>query len=139
MKGKTKQSEKNKSRFVGIRFTEEEFALILQKSEKFAQKNISEYIRKHLLGGKFYVEIHDPVFEKINIVVSGYTEQIKKIGRNYNQVVRYLQAKHPPQETKILLERLEKMTEIILKNTTAFDKISKQILQYYDSKNQQKQ
>jgi len=137
MSKKTKQSE-NKIRRVNLRLTEEEYTLILQNSEKFAQKNISNYVRKHLLGQKMNVRTYDETGEKFNIALRSYTDQIKKIGRNYNQVVRYLQAKHPPQETKILLEKLEKLTEMLLKNSAQMDEISKKILHYYDSKNQQK-
>ncbi|MDR0437207.1 MAG: hypothetical protein LBH22_02760 [Bacteroidales bacterium] len=138
MQRKPKPSE-NKSRRVNLRLTEKEYALILQRAEQFGQKDISRYVRKHLFNQKMYVETHDTTGEKFNIAVCTYTQQIRKIGQNYNQITRYLQANWSPEDTKMLLREIEKMTKIILKYTVSLNEIAKKALEYYDRINQQKQ
>jgi len=129
----------NKSRRINIRFTEEEYQLILQRSEKYALKNISIYVRKHLFNQKMHVFIHDTTGENFNIAICDYTQQIRKIGQNYNQLVRYLQAHRSPEDTKMLLTKIEEQMEIALKYTASLNEIAKKALDYYERINQQKQ
>ena len=130
---KKRNLSENKIRRINLRLTEEEYDLIVQRSEQFAQKNISIYVRKHLLGKKMYVETYDTTGEKFNIAVSSYTDQIKRIGRSYNQAVRYLQAHRSPEDTKLLLNEIEKMTDTLLKNTASLSEIAKKALTHFET------
>ena len=64
-----------KERFVGLRFTEEQYS-VLEHNAKAAQLSVSEYIRRSI--------IHDEheILEELR--------KINKVGSNLNQIARHL-------------------------------------------------
>ena len=75
-----------KERFVGLRFTEEQYS-VLEHNAKAAQLSVSEYIRRSVTGQKipvFHPIIHDEheILEELR--------KINKVGSNLNQIARHL-------------------------------------------------
>ena len=74
-----------KDRFVGLRFTEEQYS-VLEHNARQARLSVSEYIRRAVLKQKipaFQPIIHDEheILEEL--------KNINKIGNNLNQIARY--------------------------------------------------
>lgn len=74
-----------KDRFVGLRFTEEQY-YVLEHNARQARLSVSEYIRRAVLGQKipmFQPIIHDEheILEELR--------NINKVGNNLNQIARY--------------------------------------------------
>lgn len=82
-----------RSRFVGIRFTEEEFEKIGVMMENYGYKSISQFVRdllfkKQLQTHREVVVVTDKAFrDRMNNLIF----QIRKLGVNYNQVVTVYQ------------------------------------------------
>ena len=75
-----------KGRFVGLRFTEEQYA-VLERNAKNAQMSVSEYIRRSVTSQKI------PVFQPIIHDEHEILEELKKInkvGSNLNQIAKHL-------------------------------------------------
>lgn len=75
-----------KDRFVGLRFTEEQYA-VLERNAKNAQMSVSEYIRRSVTSQKI------PVFQPIIHDEHEILEELKKInkvGSNLNQIAKHL-------------------------------------------------
>jgi len=130
-----KNKEQNKEKVVVTRLSFDEHSLIMEKATKYSGGNLSKYVRTLLLNKKVNVRIYDETGDKFCIAIGNFAQHIKKIGVNHNQIARFIQAKHPPQETKILLEEANKAYSQVLECTAEILKISKKIQQHYDSKN----
>jgi hypothetical protein len=133
MKEKNQKSNV-KSKWLTIRVNEEERTLVLENLKKIGYKNLSEYVRNCLLHQKIKVEATDTSAQNFADAVSKYTTQLKKIGQNFNQIVRYLQAKHSPDETKKLLADAKIQLENANKNSEYTLQIAKKTEQYYAKK-----
>lgn len=82
---KKKETPPAKDRFVGLRFTEDEYS-VLEYKAKQAQLSVSEYIRRCVADKKipeFQPIIHDEheILEEL--------KKINKVGNNLNQIARY--------------------------------------------------
>jgi hypothetical protein len=133
---KQKKKMETKIKRITIRLTEDEHALVLQNSKKIGQKMLSQYARNCLLKHKIQVETTDISAQNFTDRVSFYTTQLKKIGQNFNQIVRYLQAKHSPDETKKLLFDAKSELEKVTENSEYVVQVAKKIEQYYTKKQQ---
>lgn len=79
-------------------------------------KSKSEYMRKKMLDENFKVEAVDQSFLDIVDVVYKYLAELNKIGVNYNQVTKVLNSPHSPAKGSVMLEKLQKLSEEILRN-----------------------
>ena len=103
----------------------------MKNSKKIGQKKLSEYARNCLLFQKIQVETTDVSAQNFADGINKYTTQLKKIGHNFNQVVRYLQAKHSPEETGKRLAISKNELEKANKNSEYVVQIAKKVEQYY--------
>jgi len=133
MARKKQHEVQNRTKIVKIRLTESERDLIENKSERQGI-NMSKYIRFLLLNKEIPVRIYDETGDKFCITIGNFTQQIKKIGVNHNQIVRKVQAKHSPEEAKKMLNDIAIAYSEVLKLTGEIFKISQKIQQHYDSK-----
>jgi hypothetical protein len=131
---KEKEKLEGRSRRITVRLTTGEHEKVMQNSKKIGQKKLSEYARNSLLKHKIQVETTDISAQMFVDRISFYTTQLKKIGRNFNQVVRYLQAKHSPEETEKLLFDAKSELEKATKNSEYVVQVAKKIEQYYTKK-----
>jgi hypothetical protein len=129
-----KEKNENKGRPITIRLSADEYEKVLKNSQKTGQKNLSEYARKCLLHQKIQVETIDISVQNFVDRINFYTTQLKKIGQNFNQVVRYLQAKHSPEETEKLLSDARIELENANKNCEYVVQIADKIERYYVKK-----
>jgi len=138
MARKSKKETLNRTKIVKIRLTQAERDLMEKKAAESTDGNLSEYIRTLLLNKKIPVEVYDTTAENANIAINNFTKHIRKIGINYNQIARFIQAKYSSEEAKMLLGKGNKLMGEVRDYTVAIYKILAKIERYYDSKNQQK-
>ena len=75
-----------KERFVGLRFTEEQYS-VLEHNAKAAQLSVSEYIRRSVTGQK--IPVFQPIIHDEHEILEEL-RKINKVGSNLNQIARHL-------------------------------------------------
>ncbi len=106
-----------RKRFIGLRLTEQEYVELMERMKNVNCKSISKYMRHQVLSGRKYVSHANN--EEVASVLSAFTFEIKKIGVNYNQVVKNYNAQRQSMssfQTERLMKQLEKLTKQLLSN-----------------------
>jgi hypothetical protein len=91
-----KKEKSNKTQFVGIRFTPEEYEKIDRERKATTCRTSSEYFRKHLLGKPITINYRDQTLDEylsqiirlrgeLNILISTYNESLKM--RDSNELI----------------------------------------------------
>jgi hypothetical protein len=138
----TKNSTKSqalRTKHLRVRLSEEEYASLFRKLAHIGDADISRYVRSCLFNREIKVKIHDETADKITAPLYRIVDEARRIGVNFNQVVRYIQSKHHQDDTQKLLEKAINLMTEIKKNTSHVREVSDKILEIYDRKNQQKQ
>jgi hypothetical protein len=104
MKSKKKT---NRSRQVTIRFSQEEYDLLLSKSKETTCRQLSEYLRDILNKGPVTVRHRNQSADDFLPVAIQLKNELNSIGKNFNQVTRLLHQTEPKMISKSQLENME--------------------------------
>ena len=104
MKSKKKA---NRSRQVTIRFSQEEYDLLLSKSKETTCRQLSEYLRDILNKGPVTVRHRNQSADDFLPVAIQLKNELDSIGKNFNQVTRLLRQSEPKMISKSQLEDME--------------------------------
>ena len=119
----------NRSRKVTVRFTIAEYERMQGLATKTTCRQLSEYIRKLVLGKPVTVKVRhqslDHLLEEL-VVLKG---ELKAIGHNYNQAVKKLHTLRQLPEFRAWLATHEETRQILLQQT---EKLSQRIAQIAD-------
>ncbi|MBN8876777.1 MAG: plasmid mobilization relaxosome protein MobC [Sphingobacteriales bacterium] len=80
----------NRSRFVGLRFTQEEFDKIEERIKTTTTPRISEYIRRVLLNKPLTVGLRNKSLDDFMAEMILLRTELNHIGNNFNQAVKKL-------------------------------------------------
>lgn len=118
--------EEKKTKRIEIRVSEEEYARIKHNADRYKDGNIGEFIRQIAVYGQVTV-VQKPARSNPNLAaVYDLMKEYRKVGTNYNQVVRTLhqQAANPmPELVARNLERLAVHTDQLIALTKGIEKL----------------
>ncbi len=80
----------NRTRFVGLRFTPDEYDKIEQRRQTTTTKHVSEYIRRVLLNRELTVGIRNKSLDDFMAEMILLRVELNHIGTNFNQAVKKL-------------------------------------------------
>lgn len=95
---------------VMVRFTDEEHARFLTMFEQSGVLSRAAFVKARVFGEEFRVIKSDRGTMEYAARLTAFNAQFRKIGVNYNQVVKELHAHFSPKRTLALLYRLENET-----------------------------
>ena len=84
MRPKKKESEKRRKR-IDVRFTDEEYDLLMEEMEKTTNRTKGDFIREKLF--KRDISASHILEQKAFVAAGELSESVNKIGVNYNQLV----------------------------------------------------
>lgn len=87
----------------------------------------SEFMRKKMLNETFYLQTADVHLLQFLDSLEAYLVQIHKIGTNYNQAVKVLNAPHSPLQGGAMTENLIKLSQKIMENQGEVMKLCQQL------------
>ena len=95
---------------VMVRFNDEEYARFLAMYEQSGEYAKAVFIKARVFGEEFKVIKVDNSFPEYYARLSDLNAQFRRIGVNYNQVVRELKSRFSEKKAMALLYKLEKTT-----------------------------
>lgn len=109
-------------RFVGLRFTREEFEKIEKLKNDSTSTEISEFIRRCIFNRPITVKQRNASLDDFMQVMIGLKNELSAIGNNYNQSVRLLNTfKELPAVQNFIVE-YEKQHAQIFEKVSAIEK-----------------
>ena len=123
----------NRKRFVGIRFTTNEYEQIEKKWKASTCRKLSEYVRKIIFNRPIVATYRNKSLDDLMTEMIQLKKELNGIGNNFNQAVKKLHTLHQIPEFKQWLEVYETEKNLLLnkveeiKNVTG--KIGEQWLQ----------
>ena len=97
----------NRTRFVGLRFTPDEYDKIEQRRQTTTTKHVSEYIRRVLLNKELTVGIRNKSLDDFMAEMILLRVELNHIGTNFNQAVKKLNTLSHIAEFKAWLSQYE--------------------------------
>jgi hypothetical protein len=85
-----KKTKPRRTRFVGLRFTEEEFSKIGKLKEHATTPAISEFIRRCVLHKPVTMRHRNQSLDEIMLELTAIRKELKAIGNNFNQSAKAL-------------------------------------------------
>jgi hypothetical protein len=85
-----KKTKPRRTRFVGLRFTEEEFAKIEQLKTQSTTPAISEFIRRCILRKPVTMKHRNQSLDEMLSELTAIRKELKAIGNNFNQLAKSL-------------------------------------------------
>ncbi len=85
-----KKHKVNRSRFVGIRFTPEEYDLLTRQSSQTTTPQLSEFIRKVLFEKPVTIKQRNQSLDDVMTEVIRLRNELHLVGNNFNQAVKKL-------------------------------------------------
>ena len=82
--------KENRTRFVGLRFTESEHEKLTDRSSKTTTPEISEYIRRILFNKEITVKHRNQSLDEFMAEMILLRKELNAIGNNFNQAVKKL-------------------------------------------------
>jgi ribosomal protein L29 len=123
----------NRKRFVGIRFTTNEYEQIEKKWKDSTCRKLSEYLRKIIFNKPIVATYRNKSLDDLMTELIGLKKELNGVGNNFNQAVKKLHTLHQIPEFRQWLEVYEAEKNFLLnkveeiKNVTG--KIGEQWLQ----------
>ena len=124
-----KQDTTNRSRKVTVRFTPAEYKTIDTGFQKTTFRKLSDYFRSLLLGRKITVYEGNKSLDEFMEEMILLRTELNKLGNNFNQVARKINASKETWELKALGSVSSSMQQKLL---IKVDEIKKQINQFSD-------
>lgn len=84
------EAKNNRSRWLHIRLTEEEYNNINGRFEKTTCRKISGFARKILFNSKITVQVRNQSFDDFMAEIMQLRNELNHIGNNFNQLVKKL-------------------------------------------------
>ncbi len=102
----------NRNKFVGLRFTEDEYDKIVRQSSKTTTPQISEFIRRSLFDKSIIVYQRNQSLDDFMAEMILLRNELNAIGKNFNQAVKKLHTLSQIAEFKswIILYESDKQT-----------------------------
>jgi hypothetical protein len=85
-----KEPQTKRSRIVGVRFTEEEFNKLQDKSRHSTTPQLSEFIRRCVFDKPIVIKHRNQSLDEFMAVLMELKKELNFIGHNFNQSVRLL-------------------------------------------------
>jgi len=85
-----KDPQLKRLRFVGLRFTQEEFARLEEKSKQSTTPQLSEFIRKCIFDKPITIKQRNQSLDDCMVGLMELKKELNAIGHNFNQSVRLL-------------------------------------------------
>ena len=121
-----KKEKSNKTQFVGIRFTPEEYEKIDRERKATTCRTSSEYFRKHLLGKPITINYRDQTLDEylseiirlrreLNLLVNTYNDSLK-MSSTLEKIPEYTDCYiTSEQQRKSIVHKVEEIKNHILK------------------------
>jgi hypothetical protein len=93
-----------------VNLTDEQYARFLTLFEQSGVGSLSAFIAARIFGDEFRVVKTDAATVGFTAKLTELNNQIRRIGVNYNQVVKELHVKFGEQKARMLLYKLEQVT-----------------------------
>jgi K+/H+ antiporter YhaU regulatory subunit KhtT len=123
-----------------IRFTEKESIELDYLLHKYGFQKVSSFIKKCIFKKEFHVVTYDESLYDVIDMLNDMLYQYRKIGENYNQVVKQIHKAFNEEKGKQLLGRLAQNTiDLVQITEKTVVPIVRTLEEKYDSKNQYKQ
>lgn len=123
-----------------IRLTQHEFEKIKQMQQQTTDRMLSDYVRKMLLGKPIRVLTRNQSLDLFMEEMVKLRKEINFIGKNFNQVVRKINAVQMPGELSLWLPVCRKLQEELIEKTEVIKgkihQMGKQWLQDSSAENQ---
>ena len=98
------------ARRCSVNFTEREYANFLAMFERSGVQSKAAFIKARVFGDEFRVIKSDRGTMEYAARLTAFNAQLRKIGVNYNQVVKELHTHFSPKKALALLYKLENLT-----------------------------
>lgn len=83
-----KQKTRNNRNFVGVWLSNDQYARMLADMEGADITTIANYLRQCLFHGRVRVKRNTTIDDSVRTSINAISDQIGRIGNNYNQIVR---------------------------------------------------
>lgn len=105
-----KRENSNRTRFVGLRFTPDEYNKIERKWKSSTCRKLSDYIRKHLFDKPITINYRNHSVDEFMLEIIRLRAELNALGNNFNQAVKKLHTLQQIPEFKnwIIRSELEK-------------------------------
>lgn len=110
--------KQNRTRFVGLRFTEIEHQKLTDRSSKTTTPEISEYIRRILFNKEITVKHRNQSLDEFMAEIILLRKELNALGNNFNQAVKKLHTLHQISEFRSWINLYEKDKEDLLNKVT---------------------
>ena len=118
-----KQTADLRKRWLHIRLTEAEYGRLNQAMERSADRKMSSYARKLILGKPVRILVRDASLDSFIQELSALKKELSAIGNNFNQVVHRLNAAKVFPEARIWLPVASSHQKKLLEKADSIQKI----------------
>ena len=115
---------------VAVRFTEEENIHFLTLFERSEKKSHSEFLADKVLNTPMKIIQYDKTLHDFIVKLSSFPAQVKAIGNNYDQVIKFLFNHLDEKKARRLLYPLEKAIIELVKADYELKQQIRQLLKY---------
>lgn len=115
---------------VAVRFTEEENIHFLTLFERSGKKSHSEFLADKTLNTPMKIIQYDKTLHDFIVKLSSFPAQVKAIGNNYDQVIKFLFKHLDEKKARRLLYPLEKAIIELVKANHELKQQIQQLLKY---------
>ena len=117
----------NRKRFVGIRFTKNEYEQIEKKWKASTCRKLSEYVRKIIFNKPIVATYRNKSLDDLMTELIQLKKELNGIGNNFNQAVKKLHTLHQISEFRQWLEGYEAEKNMLLNKVEEIKNITGKI------------
>jgi ribosomal protein L29 len=125
--------KENRTRFVGIRFTNEEYGQIESRWKNSTCRKLSDYVRRIIFSKPVVATYRNKSLDDLMTELISLKKELNGIGNNFNQAVKKLHTLHQISEFRQWIEQYEIQNKLLLEKIEAIkgltEKIGEQWLQ----------
>jgi len=125
------REKSNRTRFVGLRFTPEEYAKIESKFKASTCRKLSEHIRKHLFEKPIVTTYRNQSLDDLMEETVDLRTELSAIGNNINQIARKLNSAKQITEFREPILRFEIEKRILFNKIDEINKHTQKIAEQW--------
>lgn len=115
MEEKKEEKQANRTRFVALRLTDEEYTVVEKQWKKTTLKKLSKYLRQVLFGKAVTVNTRDASLDEMMNELSVLRRELNAIGNNFNQAVHRLHTLDHLPQMQLWLKGFERDKDVLFR------------------------